>query len=180
MKKILSIGTRGSQLALAQAKQVQKLIHLRNPKLRTPLVILKTTGDEFQSVELFKKNNIGVFTKKLEEKLLPEVMRTDYGDITIKAIFRSERDSHIVGGLVTKGKVVKDSTVIIYRADVEEGEGILTELQSNKRPVQEVPMGSECGLSIKTKVHLKEGDVLHFYKEESQKRKLEFTTDVVR
>lgn len=118
--------------------------------------------------------------EKLEEKLSPEVMRTDYGDITIKAIFRSERDSHIVGGLVTKGKVVKDSTVVIYRADVEEGEGTLTELQSNKRPVQEVPMGSECGLSIKTKVHLKEGDVLHFYKEESQKRKLEFTTDVVR
>ena len=70
MKRAFLIGTRGSRLALAQTKQIEKLLRLKNPKLHTRLVIVKTIGDEFQSVELFKKNNIGVFTKKLEEKLL--------------------------------------------------------------------------------------------------------------
>ena len=67
---ILRIGTRGSRLALAQAKGIRRLLRTKFPWLRTRLVIIKTAGDEFQSVELFKKNNIGVFTKALEEKLL--------------------------------------------------------------------------------------------------------------
>ncbi len=70
MTKVFRIGTRGSRLALAQAKGVQRLLRLKLPRLRTCLVVIKTFGDEFQGVELFKKNNIGVFTKRLEEKLL--------------------------------------------------------------------------------------------------------------
>ncbi len=66
----VNIGTRGSLLALAQARQVLRLLKARHPKRRFRIVIVKTTGDEFQSVALFKKNNIGVFTKKIERLLL--------------------------------------------------------------------------------------------------------------
>jgi len=64
------IGTRGSALALAQAKGVLRDLRRKSPGTRFELVVIKTTGDEYQTVELFKKNNIGVFTKELEKKLL--------------------------------------------------------------------------------------------------------------
>lgn len=67
---MIKIGTRGSVLALAQSTQVMRKLKHFFPKEHFKLVIVKTLGDEFQSVELFKKTNVGVFTKKLEEKLL--------------------------------------------------------------------------------------------------------------
>lgn len=113
---------------------------------------------------------------KLEEKLTPEIIHTDFGDLTVKAIFRTEREMRILGGLVTDGKAVKGASVRVLRDGVEEGEGVVTELQSNKTPVGEVNMGSECGVKLKTKVAVKEGDVLHFFKEEKKGRKLEFSS----
>jgi hydroxymethylbilane synthase len=70
MKRAVRIGTRGSRLALAQAREIQKRLSRRHRGVAFRLVIVKTTGDEFQSVELFKRNKTGVFTKAIEEKLL--------------------------------------------------------------------------------------------------------------
>ncbi len=70
MNRIFRIGTRGSRLALAQAKEISRLLKKKFPKHRFRLVIVKTAGDEFQTVELFKKNNTGVFTNAIEQKLL--------------------------------------------------------------------------------------------------------------
>jgi hydroxymethylbilane synthase len=70
MKRAVRIGTRGSRLALAQAREVRKRLSRRHRGTAFKLVIVKTTGDEFQSVELFKRNKTGVFTKAIEEKLL--------------------------------------------------------------------------------------------------------------
>lgn len=67
---LVRIGTRGSRLALAQAKSVAALLRSKNKDLRARIVIIKTLGDEFQSVELFKKTNVGVFTKAIEKALL--------------------------------------------------------------------------------------------------------------
>lgn len=67
---LVRIGTRGSRLALAQAKSVAALLRSKNRSLRTRIIIIKTLGDEFQSVELFKKTNVGVFTKAIEKALL--------------------------------------------------------------------------------------------------------------
>ncbi len=68
--KTVRIGSRGSLLALAQAHEIRCRLKSRFPKIDFRIVVVKTTGDEFQSVELFKKKNIGVFTKALEEKLM--------------------------------------------------------------------------------------------------------------
>lgn len=63
------IGTRGSALALAQAGQVRSALARKFKNVRFELAVVRTTGDEFQSVELFKRTNIGVFTKAIEAKL---------------------------------------------------------------------------------------------------------------
>ncbi|OIO39211.1 MAG: hydroxymethylbilane synthase [Candidatus Omnitrophica bacterium CG1_02_49_16] len=70
MRNIFCIGARGSRLALAQAKEIRDLLKAHDKRLRFRLVVVKTTGDKFRSAALFKKNNIGVFTKALEAKLL--------------------------------------------------------------------------------------------------------------
>ncbi len=114
---------------------------------------------------------------KLEAKLSPEVIRTDYGDLKVLAIFKSERDGQIVGGMVTDGKVVKDAMVQINRGGLEEGDGAVVDLQANKRSVAEVNMGSECGLKIKTKTPIQIDDILHFFKEDRKSRKLEFKSE---
>ncbi|TAL20115.1 translation initiation factor IF-2, partial [Patescibacteria group bacterium] len=102
--------------------------------------------------------------QKLEVKLSPEIVRTDYGDLKILAIFRSERDTQIVGGLVTEGKAARDARVTVRRGGEEIGEGTVMELQLHKRAVAEVPSGSECGVKIKIKSALLADDLLHFYK----------------
>ncbi len=69
-RSALVIGTRGSLLALAQAKEVRRRLAALYPRKRFVIKIIKTMGDEYQSVALFKKNNIGVFTKAIEKALL--------------------------------------------------------------------------------------------------------------
>ncbi len=68
--KTVRIGSRGSALALTQARQVLAALRKANPGVSFEIVVIKTAGDEYQSVELFKKNDTGFFTKAIEEKLL--------------------------------------------------------------------------------------------------------------
>lgn len=66
MAKKIRIGTRGSELALWQAKYISALIGGEN----TELVIIKTEGDKIQNVSFNKMEGKGFFTKEIEEALL--------------------------------------------------------------------------------------------------------------
>ena len=68
MKQII-IGTRGSPLALWQAKHIQE--RLKNElDIDSALKIIKTKGDKILDVPLAKIGGKGLFTKELEEMLL--------------------------------------------------------------------------------------------------------------
>ncbi|MBI4433098.1 MAG: hydroxymethylbilane synthase [Candidatus Omnitrophica bacterium] len=66
----VKIGTRGSALALAQTHSVTRKLKNSFPHITFEAIVIKTLGDEFQAVELFKQNQTGVFTKAIEKKLL--------------------------------------------------------------------------------------------------------------
>ena len=71
----LVIGTRGSDLALTQARMVQAALARRHPDLTCETRIVKTVGDRHQDLELtgFSAQKIvdkGIFTKDLEVALL--------------------------------------------------------------------------------------------------------------
>jgi hydroxymethylbilane synthase len=66
----MRIGTRGSQLALWQARWVQRTIEEQSPKTATELVIIKTTGDKITDVPLAKVGGKGLFVKEIEEALM--------------------------------------------------------------------------------------------------------------
>lgn len=64
----LTIGSRGSQLALWQARWVAA--RLAELGVETTLEIIKTTGDKITDVPLAKVGSKGLFTKEIEEALL--------------------------------------------------------------------------------------------------------------
>lgn len=68
MRTPLIIGTRGSDLALWQARHVQSL--LKEIGLDSELKIIKTQGDEIQHLSFDKLEGKGFFTKEIEDALL--------------------------------------------------------------------------------------------------------------
>ncbi|MCP4745423.1 MAG: hydroxymethylbilane synthase [Desulfobacteraceae bacterium] len=70
MKNKLFIGTRGSQLALWQAKWVKKALESVNPGIPVELAVIKTKGDKILDVPLAKVGGKGLFVKEIEEALI--------------------------------------------------------------------------------------------------------------
>ncbi len=69
-KQKLILGSRGSDLALWQAKFVKKELEKKNKNLEVEIKIINTKGDKILDVALSKIGDKGLFTKELEIKLL--------------------------------------------------------------------------------------------------------------
>jgi hydroxymethylbilane synthase len=67
---ILKIGTRGSPLALWQARHVASILESKHPDLKIELNIIKTQGDKILDTPLAVIGSKGLFTKEIEEALL--------------------------------------------------------------------------------------------------------------
>ena len=70
--RTLTIGSRGSALALWQARHVAARLDALG--VTTRLEIIKTTGDHLQTVSLMQAGGKGLFTKEIEEALLDGVV----------------------------------------------------------------------------------------------------------
>ncbi len=66
--RMLTIGSRGSQLALWQAHYIAG--QLAEAGFETQIQIIKTTGDHLQTASLTQTGGKGLFTKEIEEALL--------------------------------------------------------------------------------------------------------------
>lgn len=68
----LKIGTRGSPLALAQARETRSrlMAALDLPEIAFEIMVIKTTGDLVQNRRLSEIGGKGLFTKEIEEALL--------------------------------------------------------------------------------------------------------------
>ncbi len=65
----ITIGTRGSQLALWQADWVKAALIERNPGLSVELLIIKTKGDKILDVPLAQVGGKGLFVKEIEDAI---------------------------------------------------------------------------------------------------------------
>ena len=69
MQQHITIGSRGSALALTQSKIVARLLHESHDRLEVSIEVIKTAGDStLGSLRTF--GGIGVFTKEIENALL--------------------------------------------------------------------------------------------------------------
>ncbi|MFH0957670.1 MAG: hydroxymethylbilane synthase [Pseudomonadota bacterium] len=66
----LTIGTRGSSLAMWQARHVADLLKTADSKLEIELKIIKTQGDKILDAPLANIGGKGLFTKEIEDALL--------------------------------------------------------------------------------------------------------------
>lgn len=70
MNATLRLATRGSDLALAQTREVARLLREVHPGLEVAEVIIRTTGDKDTESDLSQAAETGLFTKELEAALL--------------------------------------------------------------------------------------------------------------
>lgn len=68
--KAVVIGTRGSALALWQARHIAARLRELHPALEARLVVIKTRGDKLLDVPLAQVGGKGLFVKELEDALL--------------------------------------------------------------------------------------------------------------
>ena len=69
-KQKISIGTRGSALALWQANWVKSELEREYPGIEVSLTVIKTKGDKILDVPLAKVGGKGLFVKEIEDALL--------------------------------------------------------------------------------------------------------------
>lgn len=72
MKKVIRIGTRGSELALAQTVMVTERLQQRYPEWKMEMVVMHTQGDKILDKPLIDFGGKGVFISEFEEALLEE------------------------------------------------------------------------------------------------------------
>lgn len=70
METVLRLGTRGSRLALAQARLVAQALSRAQPACRVEIVVVRTTGDAVLDRPLHEVGGKGAFTRELELALL--------------------------------------------------------------------------------------------------------------
>lgn len=104
-KTKLVIGSRGSELALWQAKFVKNELEKKNKNISVDIKIINTKGDKILDVALSKIGDKGLFTKELENELLN-------GTIDIAVHSLKDLQTEIPAGLklaaVTKRHPVED------------------------------------------------------------------------
>lgn len=70
MSQRIRLATRGSELALAQTRDVARRLREAHPGIEVSEVIIRTTGDRDKESDLSKASQTGLFTKELETALL--------------------------------------------------------------------------------------------------------------
>ena len=112
--------------------------------------------------------------KFMERIVEPELVRMELGKVKVLAIFLAEKNRQIVGGKVIEGEVKKGVQIEIFRGGNEElvGKGRLINLQRNKKDIDRVSKGEECGMLYEGNVRVEEGDTLVIYIEEKRKTEL--------
>src|SRR6267378_3063648 len=91
---MLTIGSRGSQLALWQARWIQARLESLGAECR--LEIIHTTGDKITDVALSKVGTKGLFTKEIEEALLD-------GKIDVAVHSLKDMPTELPSGLILAG-----------------------------------------------------------------------------
>lgn len=120
--------------------------------------------------------------RKLTERMtMPEEVRKDFGKMRVLAVFLTEKNRQIIGGKVTEGEVKKGLRIEVLRGfdnysknlpktgDVF-GRGRVINLQRNKKEIEKIGKGEECGILYEGNVKIEKGDILVFYTENRIKK----------
>ncbi|MDF1498170.1 MAG: translation initiation factor IF-2 [Patescibacteria group bacterium] len=143
------------------------------------LVVEKFAEKEKIDVKIYKViyELVNDIKKGLVSILEPETVRTDLGILKVIALFKLPKKSvkkvdMIFGAKVESGLVEKVSLLEIIRDKEKVGDGIVKELQCNKKSVKEVKKGNDAGITFEGDIIIQEGDKIVVYKNEEKMRVL--------
>lgn len=105
--------------------------------------------------------------------LTPETRETIIGLAEVKDVFRSPRYGDVAGSIVIEGVVRKGQPIRVLRENVVIYEGELESLRRFKDAVEEVRMGTECGIAVKNYNDVRAGDQIEVFERIEVARSLE-------
>jgi hydroxymethylbilane synthase len=121
----LRIGTRGSDLALVQARHVIAALQQAHPGLKAEIVVIRTTGDRIGDAEALRDAGKGVFVKEIERALLAR--RLDAAVHSLKDMPGELPEGLALGAILEREEA----------ADAFVGRGMI--------PIEKLPPGSVIG-----------------------------------
>jgi hydroxymethylbilane synthase len=96
----LRFGTRGSELALWQTRQVMALLKAAHPSLQVEYEIIRTRGDQLLDTPLPLVGGKGVFTAELEAAL--HAKRIDCAVHSLKDLPTEGPDRLVIGAILAR------------------------------------------------------------------------------
>ncbi len=105
--------------------------------------------------------------------LAPEARENILGLAEVKDVFRSPKFGDVAGSIVVDGVVRKGQPIRVLRENVVIYEGELESLRRFKDPVEEVRMGTECGIAVKNYTDVRPGDQIEVFERIEVARTLE-------
>ncbi|MES2202866.1 MAG: translation initiation factor IF-2 [Patescibacteria group bacterium] len=100
---------------------------------------------------------------RIEERRPRTKVEMVVGAAKVLKFFSATKGRVILGGRVEEGVLKDGAEVKILRRDIEIGRGKITSLQSSKKDVKEVEIGSEFGAQVKTEALPAAGDRIEAY-----------------
>ncbi|MGH8502268.1 MAG: translation initiation factor IF-2 [Gammaproteobacteria bacterium] len=95
--------------------------------------------------------------------LSPELREEIIGLAEVRDVFKSSRFGAVAGCLVVEGVMRKGNPIRVLRDNVVIYEGELESLRRHKDDVNEVRMGTECGIAVRNYNDVKAGDQIEVY-----------------
>jgi translation initiation factor IF-2 len=111
----------------------------------------------YKLLEDIEKRLITIKAKKTFHKII--------GKMQVLAIFKSQKNSMIVGGKIIEGMITKKCSVKVMKNGEMEAIGKIIGLQSAKQEMNEVVAGNEAGLEYQGDPIIAVGDTLEFFEE---------------
>lgn len=95
--------------------------------------------------------------------LAPELREEILGIAQVREVFRSPKFGDVAGSMVIDGTIYRNKRIRVLRENVVVFEGELESLRRFKDDVQEVRMGTECGIAVKGYNDVKPGDQIEVF-----------------
>ncbi len=107
----------------------------------------------------------------MEGLLKPEMREEIIGHLEIRQVFSSGKNGIVVGGLVTDGKMSRNSMIRVLRDEKNIFEGSIISLKRFKDDVQEVSQNYECGMILDF-AEIENGDIIEAFEQIEESARL--------
>lgn len=136
--------------------------------VKVPTVIEELAREKNIEIKLYNViyHLINDIKAKIEGLTQPVIRRTSLGRLKVLAVFRTEKDSQIIGGKVLDGVIESHALFDIKRQEEIIASGKIARLQAGKQDVGQAETGQECGMQTENKTAIAKGDILEIYKDE--------------